>query len=481
MADSCGMRDNRRLPAPPSVVSQRKRMTRTSVRVKMVFLLAVTSCGSAHERSPAPITADTSPVREIPICPAPELVSTPADAVFLHPGSFSDWSAVFAAHPDTLDYLLAPGDYRGWGPLLIRSRHGTATRKRTIRYYDDGAAPVHPVHRKKEALVDAIVISNASYWLIHGLTVREPSTASQIAQRASHITLDSLLIEKARQYGLRIRSASDICVQSSVVRRAPKIPHKDSVGIQIKPSGTPSSRITIVANEIYDVGDSIQITADGRDPWIAVESTFIANNDLYTTQEYARCTENGIDIKAGSDEELTRIIDNRIWGFVGTDPACANSGSRGDAVVIHRAGRNIEIARNTIGESENGVREKHWPAGWRQQHSRRVTIRANVLYQLRTAFDLAHDTLVVANTLIRSGFLCDLGNDSGYRLGGPIFRRNLLVDVEVSPPGDARPCPFHRRSNRRQKATRDLQYQRRLLTARTVHRVRGRPRTNRAD
>ena len=59
-------------------------------------------------------------------------------AVVLTPTSFTTWAAMWAQHPDALDYLLGPGDYTSWGDLVVGPRSGARDRRRTIRYHDPG-------------------------------------------------------------------------------------------------------------------------------------------------------------------------------------------------------------------------------------------------------------------------------------------------------------------------------------------------------
>ena len=116
------------------------------------------------------------------VCPTQELrLPLTAASVMLRPAMFNNWQEVFQQHPDALDYLLTPGDYTSWGPLILKNRSGIPTRKRTIRYYDPETEHLHPVHREKEARIDAIdAWGTTSHWLFHGLTIRQPSTATKL-------------------------------------------------------------------------------------------------------------------------------------------------------------------------------------------------------------------------------------------------------------------------------------------------------------
>jgi hypothetical protein len=226
------------------------------------------------------------------LCSTEELrLPVSADSVILKLQMFSSWAAVFQAHPNKLDYLLVPDDYTSWGPVSLLNKSGTLNRKRTIRYYDPATNHLHPVQRNQEARIDTISAPQigTAHWLIHGLTIRQPSAVVQIGNDTHNITFDSMLIEESRVYGLRIRSAKDICIQNSVIRNAPIEAQRDSTGISIKPAlYKPVSRIKILDNEIYNYGDAIQITDHGPNPadsWVPVENVLIENNDLYLMTE----------------------------------------------------------------------------------------------------------------------------------------------------------------------------------------------------
>jgi hypothetical protein len=426
------------------------------------------------------------------LCATPELrlAPAPSSSVVLSPGMFSNWDEVFERHPAALDYLLTPGDYTHWGPLKLVNRSGVPTRKRTIRYYQPGTDHLHPVRRQQEARIDAIDASGTtSHWLFHGLSIRKPSGTTML-RGASHLTFDSMLIEEARVYGMRIRGASHVCVQNSVIRNAPLARKQDSTGIQIKPDYGPVVGTRIVDNEIYNYGDSIQIT-QAADPWVPVDDTLIENNDLYLAADRTRpdgtaCAENGIDIKAGSDSTLTKVVGNRLWGFRFTDTECAGSGSAGHAIVLHIAARNIAIERNIVGEAPAGVREKLFPPGWPPSNiSRRVSISGNYFYGIRryysrdlgAAFELAGDVLVESNVIAHGDFVCDKGPGAGYRLGGPRFRGNTRIAVAVRDPAtaDQHPCAFDESLNgiKAEDAAKTFVYERKRWTGPEMHRIQG--------
>ena len=461
---------------------------RTFVIVLVAVLFAL---GASPGHLVALVNAAEQVVRIQPsrnLCPTPELRLAPAPAasVILRPESFSNWDEVFARNPSALDYLLTPGDYTHWGPLRLVNRSGEPTRKRTLRYHQPGTDHLHPVRRSQEARIDAIDASGTtSNWVFHGLSIRNPS-ATTMLRGGSQLTFDSMLIEGARIYGMRIRGADHVCVQNSVIRNAPLARKQDSVGIQIKPDFGPVVGTRIVDNEIYNYGDSVQIT-QAADPWTPVDDTLIENNDLYLAADRTKpdgtgCAENGIDIKAGSDSTLTKVVGNRIWGFRYTDVNCAGSGSAGHAIVLHIAARNIRIERNIIGEVPAGVREKYFPPDWPPSNmSRRVSISGNYFYNIRryhprdlgAAFELAGDVLVESNVIANGDYVCDKGPDAGYRLGGPRFKGNTRIAVSLRDPATAEkhPCVFDESLNGTKGAAeaRNFIYERRRWTGPEMH------------
>src|SRR5690242_1768233 len=95
---------------------------------KLIFVSAV-FVSSVYAADPPVVTIQPS----AHLCATEELnLPVSADAVVLNPQMFSNWAAMFKAHPNKLDYLLAPGDYSSWGPLSLLNRSGVPGRKRTI-------------------------------------------------------------------------------------------------------------------------------------------------------------------------------------------------------------------------------------------------------------------------------------------------------------------------------------------------------------
>lgn len=434
---------------------------RASVKTASYLAVLVAVCGALACAKPPVGIHQAALIISAPLtCDTHELSLT-GDSVTLTPGSYVSWVAMFTANPNRLDYLVSPGDYRSWGPLLVTNRSGALARKRTIRYL---GASDHPVRRSEQALVDGIKFSNSSNWIVAGLTTLTPSVNNSIGSNSQHVTWEALLIDNADDYGIRVFSTTDVCIQHSVLRNPPT--GGDGVGIQLKPVTTPVVGARLLSNEISDYVDAIAMTDHGTDSWVNADAT-IADNDLYTSPSRAFCTENGIDIKTGNDAVTTKITGNRIWGYVGTNTACAGSGSRGDAIVLHIAARNIEISGNIIGEGANGINVGYWPATWagQQQMPRHITVSDNYFYSLNSAYDFMMDVAVTGNTVAQSTYLCDTGGDSGVRAGGPVFTGNARIAVgAVSPPGDAHACPYNEANNTTIEPSGPFVYQRRLLT-----------------
>lgn len=147
---------------------------------------------------------------------------------------------------------------------------------------------------------------------------RRPIPTSSRARRTSRSTPASSSTPRPTASG-SVRPPTARCSGvSSASRSASGGPR--TVGIQVGNIRADVLGIKILDNEIYNVGDGIQLT-DGPEATRPVE-VLIDGNDIYLEpsryvgQSNTTWDENAIDLKAGSDvPESTVIRGNRMWGF----------------------------------------------------------------------------------------------------------------------------------------------------------------------
>lgn len=125
----------------------------------------------------------------------------------------------------------------------------------------------------------------------------------------------------------------------------------------------------IVNNEIVNANDGIMPLRDdygsgklANFPGLKILFNDISvNEEIYTNGQGIKdvnglfsMSENGIDIKAGSDEidNPVYIAHNHIWGFRKTDTKIGGSGSSGEGMVIHYNTKNCVLKHNVIFDCE---------------------------------------------------------------------------------------------------------------------------------
>lgn len=346
------------------------------LKAPTTLLLTPAACGS--------LAAPTSPPGE----PEPLPWVTP-----------SFWQQCIKAHEQVTDFLVSPGDYSNWGRLLVYERDGRPERKRVIRYWGPGRE-AHPVNRLEsgpayEATITGFSFADARHWILYGLTIRHPLPTGQFVgfigysgagAGSAKVIVDSLLMENASGYGMRISKASDSCVQNSVIRNMAVVTF-DRPGIQIKPgdnSGAhPTTGNRIVNNEIVNHTDAIALTNGTGE----IDGTLIEENDFYFTPDFISrledgkigCTENGIDIKIGSSDPANpvRIENNRVWG----SRFLRHCSGTADGVVIHQLTKNLVLRQNVIFDVPVAITIKPFPDASPQ--TRNVLIEKNLFYGVR--------------------------------------------------------------------------------------------------
>lgn len=404
-----------------------------------------------------------SPMPETVLTPLPD--PDPGGTVVLHPDSFTKWSAMFAAHPHATDYLLAAGDYRPWGTYVFSDQAGDrAGRPAVIRYFDDPSP--HPVRRlESQALIAGFQFRGPATrsWILHGLTFREPSIHLTIAHGASDITIDYCLVEDYEGYGVRVRSSA-VCVQRCVVRNSVQTWNpadssmRDTVGIQAGNAGQNAvvTGVRLLRNEIYNVGDGIQIGMNATEPVDAalspVEVT-IDGNDIYLEPTRyldgdLTWDENALDIKAGSDSTQTVVTNNRMWGYRRNKGRTA----AGELLVINDCARNVLIQDNIFGDAPRGMKDENWDRrfGLSVDLPRYIVVRHNQWHDIvdRASSDrgavtkpVTADVVFNDNVVARCDFLADEAPQGGYRGAGPHYRHNTFVDVAEIQRPPAAPLP----------------------------------------
>ena len=202
--------------------------------------------------------------------------------------------------------------------------------------------------------------------------------------------------------------------------------------------------IRILDNEIYNVGDGIQITPNDDHPLSPIE-VLIEGNDMYLEpSRYDGDTnttldENAIDVKAGSDRpESTLIRHNRMWGM--RRSARTPPESQGELLVLQGYCRNAVIEGNILGDAPRGMKDEVWPDGGPGidvRKTRDIVIRNNEFYAIRdyAAADRGAITKpmtsclrFLGNHFARSSFLVDVG-PSQYGSPPPEFTGNVRVYV----------------------------------------------------
>lgn len=397
---------------------------------------------------------DIDPLRNIEVTPP------------THSNKFTGWADLFASNRDVWDYLLKPGDYSTWGTLTIPHQGGHFARPKTIRYHDpEVPQPPHPVNQPVERRVrirSFKVASNAAKdWLLQGLSSdgdrlpQDPGggTESQVQEGPRNIVIDYCLFERHGRYSLRIREATDVSVQRCVIRNSiplivnDKVP--DTTGVYVGGVRRHVRGIDILDNEIYNIGDGIQISDSNTEIMDWHYSVCIEGNDIYLDPSRyiedmpLRVGENAIDVKQGSPEPASTVIrGNRLWGYR-VQPGSA----RGELLVIQHASRNVLVEDNIFGDAPYGMKDESWPklAGEPKTNPRYVLFRRNQFHDISdqtSTFGAVTKpvTSCIAfeqNNFARCGYLVDRTPDGGFLGIGPVYRGNTLSEIGLTqrPPG----------------------------------------------
>ncbi len=367
---------------------------------------------------PRSVYASALPMLDFPEGKPPHEMS---DVRIITPESASSWQEAGINDGRWTYFLITPGDYRDWGPLVLK-RSGSARARRILRYYNPQSRspyhPPHPVHlskdNKKEVLLESFEMAGADYWVLHGLTFRGKASrkrglqgglTSKVKPGSDYNIIDYCLFEQFLGLAaIRILQGNHNLIQRCVFRDKVEGVGVDMGGIVISArAGEEARGNLIVENEFYNLSDAVgllyNVPRQGNRASNAqtgsVPATVIENNDIYiqprlyvqkSDGEWA-CAEDGLDIKVGTKstkpEDRVRILNNRIWGFRPTDQSCGGSGSTGVGILLHRQASNILIKGNIIFNTAQGIvvfGDNPKKPGEKVEN---ISIENNLLYDIR--------------------------------------------------------------------------------------------------
>ncbi len=326
----------------------------------------------------APVVVGESEI--IRLLPSSYLLTPPNienAVVIASPAAHADWDAMLAAYPSKRMFLLAPGDYNGWGVIdFVNQAGGVEGAPKVIRYFNPADGFIHPTQRENHALIAGINFEGSTHdWYLHGLTMIDPLVPVQFQSGVVRCVVDWFVLQgdTHAQYGVRIRESEDCCVQRGLIADPPFTPGVDSIGVQIGNSPIVVGAL-VLDLEIRDYGDSVQPSDLSSDPTADIGYIIDGVCGYVTEARYLSgglaSSENGVDFKVGSDTERSRLSGSRLWGFRRTSPAT----STGDAIVIHKYARNLDIVDLIVDDCPAGIQESNYPIGADQDVPRDIVV-----------------------------------------------------------------------------------------------------------
>ncbi len=398
---------------------------------------------------------------------------TLAEVRIINQKAFSSWEEAGINDERFRYFLIEPGDYRGWGPLVLK-RSGALHAPRILRYYDprvrDSYRPPHPVRLAdgdgREVLLESFEFFGADYWVLHGLTFRGKASrkrglqgglTSKMKPGSDHNIIDYCLFERFLGIAaLRILQSNDNLIQRCVFRNKTEGMGVDMGGIVISArAGGEARGNRIVDNEFYNLTDAVGLqynvprkgNRESNAQTGSVPATVIENNDIYLEPRLYRekedgewaCAEDGLDIKVGSKsnkpEDRILVLGNRIWGFRPTDQSCGGSGSTGVGILLHRQASNILIKDNIIFNTAQGIvvfGENPKKPGEKVEN---ITIENNLICDMRRAVDREQMGLamrLVAPCTLRYNTVCKAEELFFFhvRQSEHVLRHNLFKDIK---------------------------------------------------
>jgi hypothetical protein len=278
-------------------------------------------------------------------------------------------------------FLIKPGDYRSWGTLHL-NRTGTKDQEKIISYYNPKNAKSldfdHPVNMKDDerVIIQNFRISRSDYWNICGINFRKAETIvgifdfNVITTEANHNVVDRCIIEDVSTgNALYIHASHNNTIQNCVIKNTLQKKDADRIGITISGENSEANYNQILNNEIYNCTQGVQV--EYRDSYQNGQcaGTLIANNDIYITEDLHRyygtdtlaCAEIGIVLKIGgsdiSEKNISKVINNRVWGFRKTDLSCSGSGgSQGCGIQLMGKTNNVLVQDNIVFDLPMGIK-----------------------------------------------------------------------------------------------------------------------------
>ena len=388
--------------------------------------------------------------------------TTPGTFVALTPASFATWNACFGVYPPSasFQYHLSGGDYTSWGTASFTNAvGGGVSGSRCVMMYVGSDMTTHPCIRSgsgNEAIINSIRVNgtNVGYLHFYGLTQRNPLNENDVVVSTGSVVFDFMLIEESdNNYGIRLRSGHDHVVQRCVIRNSVNYgTGAGDLGINVVPQTAAVQRIRIIDNEIYNWGDSFQVSQNATDDWIGTSGR-IEGNDFYLTDAryYSGSTmanaENAMDFKAGDDVLPWIVNNNRCWGFrVGGE-------ATGDLVTVHRRARNIQFTNNIFADAPSAFSCVAWdsPATMSlgQDYPRSMSFDKNSFCDIR---DFTGGTgegacmRIINNERITQNYFsrCDsvIYVAAELQAGGPFISGNFTERVDAIHDADSISTPY---------------------------------------
>ncbi len=389
--------------------------------------------------------------------------TTPGTFVALTTASFVTWNACFGVYPPSasFQYHLSGGDYTSWGTASFTNAvGGGVSGSRCVMMYVGSDMTTHPCIRSgsgNEAIINSIRVNgtNVGYLHFYGLTQRNPLNENDVVVSTGSVVFDFMLIEESdNSYGIRLRSGHDHVVQRCVIRNSRDFgTGAGDLGINVTPQTAAVQRTRIIDNEIYNWGDSFQVSQNNTDDWIGTSGR-IEGNDFYLTSErysgsegkYAYA-ENAMDFKAGDDVLPWIVNNNRCWGFrVGAE-------ATGDLVTVHRRARNIQFTNNIFADAPSAFSCVAWdsPATMSlgQDFPRSMSFNKNSFCDIRDFTGVAGEGAcmrIINNEQITQNYFsrCDsvIYVSAELQAGGPFISGNFTERVDAIHDTDSISTPY---------------------------------------
>ncbi len=336
-------------------------------------------------------------------------------SIWLNPSSFKSWEECLKKNKGKKLFLLSPGDYRNWGnfkPTFSGNKDQPIILSR-----ENVKNKTHPYKLKgsnNEVVLKAIKLSNTSYWIFNGLSIKGNDTpykhkgikyiggSSNSFVESHHNVFNRCYVENVVTPGaIKIYNSSFNTIQNSVFSQEKLIPSDITAFLLIAEEGISTRGNKILNNEIINWNDGIH-TLRQILPGLKKQrtgdfpATIIENNDIYITPllhrkkgtEMLACAENAIDLKVGTysskKEDVFIVKNNRMWGFRYSDKSCGPSGSSGEAMVIHRVAANILLEGNIIFDCPQGIAIRSGNPADKDSGRKmeKITLKNNIIFDI---------------------------------------------------------------------------------------------------